>query len=86
MAVMLHYFFTILNHGRAVLLAIAELLDSNLHTAVACVLSISSAFLLEYVGCNATWLKFFVKPYITAKPLPHTNRILEQFNSFFPIN
>jgi len=38
-AIMLHYFLLILNHGRAVLLAIAELLVSNLHTAVACILS-----------------------------------------------
>jgi len=34
----------ILNHGHAVLSAIAELLVRNLH-AVACILSISSAFL-----------------------------------------
>ena len=33
--VMLHYFFIHLNHGRVVLLALAELLVSNLHTAVA---------------------------------------------------
>jgi len=45
---MLHYFFIILNHGCAVLLAIAELLVSNLHTAVARILSISSAFLFSY--------------------------------------
>jgi len=46
MPVMMHYFFIILNYGRAVLLATAELLVRNLHTAVERILSISSAFLL----------------------------------------
>jgi len=41
MAVMLHYFFIILYHGRAVLLEIGELLVFNLRTAVAHILSIS---------------------------------------------
>ena len=44
MALMLHYFFIVLNPRRAVFLAIAQLLFSNLHTAVARILSISSTF------------------------------------------
>jgi len=40
-------FFIILNHGRTVLLAIVELLVSNLHSAVAHILSISAAVLFN---------------------------------------
>ena len=47
-------FLIILNHGRAVLLAIAELLVRNLHTAVSRIytgiLSISSAFVFYGLG------------------------------------
>jgi len=48
-AVMLHYFVINLSHGRAVLFAIAELLVSNLRTAVERILSISSALLFTVI-------------------------------------
>jgi len=64
-AVMLQYFFIILNHGRAVLLAIAKLLVSNLHTAVASILSISSAFLFESS-------EFFSRSNVELKSVPNS--------------